>query len=608
MNFRLLTLLVVLTVLRLVYIGQNGLFPDEAYYHEWSQRLDWWYFSKGPGIALLMRASTALFGHGEFGIRFFAPVFGLGTSLLLWWLARRIYDERVAFWTVLVMNATPIFNVGSLVMTIDAPSIFFWAASLCTVWLALEKSPVFSWWWPLTGLLTGLGWLCKMTTAALFASVFLLLLLTPRYRRELARPGFWTMLLAFAPFVVPFYAWNAANGWPTTSHLAARGGLEKPWWQLDPGGLAEFIGAHFVVYSPLIFVAMLMALWDTSGSSFGRWGRAAAAGLRGVRMSLRKAWGKWALVSLTVLGLWMAGNFFERAALHSVAKWFVIVAVCGYVASHREAPNVQWKSRFLAAFALPLLLGYLWVALRHGGEPNWTAPASVSLCILTTAYGLDRVLRGIKGTRVFTAAAFAIALLLSAAVLNMDIVRAAGILLSFERDPTARMRGWREAAERVAAFRDTLEAQSGQKFFLIANSYNTASAIGYYLPERRVEAPGHPPVYVPESPVPENQYHFWGRYDEYEERRAAAINDQEDSREYGINRFAGRTAIYITDRPWETMPMPDHLTWRADKGFTLDQFERWELKTTFDFAQGGLPLRTLRIYLLYRYKPGTLLD
>ena len=90
MNIRLLAFLIVLTVLRLVYIAQVGLLPDEAYYHEWSQRLDWWYFSKGPGIALIMRAGTALFGHTEFGIRFFAPLFGLGTCLLVHWLARRI--------------------------------------------------------------------------------------------------------------------------------------------------------------------------------------------------------------------------------------------------------------------------------------------------------------------------------------------------------------------------------------------------------------------------------------------------------------------------------------------------------------------------------------
>ena len=69
------------------------------------------------------------------------------------------------FWTVVALNVTPIFNLGSLVLTIDPLSIFFWVAAFYTFWLALEQSPKFSWWWPLTGLLIGLGFLCKYTNA-----------------------------------------------------------------------------------------------------------------------------------------------------------------------------------------------------------------------------------------------------------------------------------------------------------------------------------------------------------------------------------------------------------------------------------------------------------
>ncbi len=49
---------------------------DEAYYWHWSKNLDWCYFSKGPGIALLIRATTALaetpfsvFGSARFSVR-----------------------------------------------------------------------------------------------------------------------------------------------------------------------------------------------------------------------------------------------------------------------------------------------------------------------------------------------------------------------------------------------------------------------------------------------------------------------------------------------------------------------------------------------------------
>ena len=596
MNIRLLGFLIVLTVFRLVYIAQMGLSPDEAYYHEWSQRLDWWYFSKGPGVALAMRAGTALFGHTEFGVRFFAPLLGLGTSLLIHWLAKRLYDARVAFWTVVVVNVTPIFNVGALLMTIDAPSIFFWAAALCTLWLALEKSPAFSGWWAFSGLLIGIGWLFKMTNAEMLLCLLFLLLLTPRYRRELLRPGFWSMLLVATPFALPFYFWNRANGWATTSHLVARGGLETPWWQINWGKFIEFVGLQFGVYSPLIFYAMMAALVVTVGPSFRRWASALGRGVGALPGSLRKSWLGWAFVLVAAIGLWLAGNFFEMPFLHIAAVIPVTLALIVFVAWHKDAANMRWKSRFLAAFALPLLFINIWLALHHKTEPNWTALAFVGLIVLSVAYWLEQ--RALRRVRVFSVWALAIGAVVSVVAVETDLLRAAGIPLSFDRDPSARLRGWKEAAQKVNDFRQSIENQSGQKFFLIANSYGTASVLGFYLPEKRIESPGHPAVYVPESPVAENQFHYWGRYDEYEERKSQVINDQEDSKEYGINRFAGRTALYITDRPWEIVP-PEVI---------MRTFERWELKTTFSFSEGGLPLRDVRVFVCYRYKPGVLLD
>ena len=601
MNFRLFASLIVLTVLRLVYIYSNvGLMPDEAYYHEWSQRLDWWYFSKGPGIALIIRAGTALWGHTEFGIRFFAPLFGLGTTLLVHWLAKRIYDARVAFWTVVVMCVSPIFNAGALLMTIDAPSIFFWAASLCTLWLALEKSPAFSWWWVLTGLLTGVGFLCKMTNAAIFASVALLLLMTPRYRGELIGRGFWAMLLVFIPFVVPAALWNQSHGWPTTTHLAARGGLDAAWWNFDLRAFVEFVGYQFGVHSPLIFFAMMMALVATVAPSFGRWFVALGRSLAKFPASLRSAWIGWAVLAMMLLGLWMAGNFFERRGFYLAGKILAVVVAVTFIGAHKDAANIHWKSRFLAAFALPLLLSYTWIALHHKTQPNWTAPAIVSLVILSTSYCLDRVLRDLWGARKFTVAAFALGAVISIVMANTDALRIIGIPLPYKRDPGARMQGWREVAKDVAAFRETIERESGQKVFLIANSYGTAAELCFYLPEnqKRIEAPGHPAVYVAESPVAENQFHFWGRYDEFEERKTPVVNAQADSAEYGINRFAGRTAIYVTDREIETIPLdPLHRT-----------FAKWEWKTVFNYEKFGLPLRKVNVFLLYRYQPGKLLD
>ena len=56
MNRWLLLFLVILTALRLALGARMEASPDETYYYQWSQRLDWAYYSKGPGVALAIRA------------------------------------------------------------------------------------------------------------------------------------------------------------------------------------------------------------------------------------------------------------------------------------------------------------------------------------------------------------------------------------------------------------------------------------------------------------------------------------------------------------------------------------------------------------------------
>jgi hypothetical protein len=74
------------------------------------------------------------------------------------------------------------------------------------------------------------------------------------------------------------------------------------------------------------------------------------------------------------------GQVFSGISLGSI----LLLAALVLVERRKEAANMHWKSRFLAAFSLPLFLGYLWIGLHHKTEPNWTAPAVVSLAGLQT--------------------------------------------------------------------------------------------------------------------------------------------------------------------------------------------------------------------------------
>src|SRR3954447_16590033 len=118
-------LIIAVTAIRLSMLATRDLEFDEAHYWLWSDRLAPAYFTKGPGVAFTIRAGTALFGANEFGVRFASPLLAAGTSLLLFYFGRRLYGETAAFWLMVALNVTPIFNWGAFLMTIDPLSIFF---------------------------------------------------------------------------------------------------------------------------------------------------------------------------------------------------------------------------------------------------------------------------------------------------------------------------------------------------------------------------------------------------------------------------------------------------------------------------------------------------
>src|SRR5881227_2619352 len=109
--------IVALTAIRLSMLATTDLEFDEAHYWMWSERLAPAYFSKGPGIAFAIRSSTAIFGATEFGVRFWSPILGAGTSLLVYYFTRRLFNATTGFWAVLAMNAIPLTHVGNLLMT-----------------------------------------------------------------------------------------------------------------------------------------------------------------------------------------------------------------------------------------------------------------------------------------------------------------------------------------------------------------------------------------------------------------------------------------------------------------------------------------------------------
>ena len=196
-----IVLMVAVTLYRLWFITKLELVPDEAYYWLWSKHLAASYRDKGPAVAWIIAFGTRLFGQTVFGIRFFAVILSSGTGILLFWLARRLYDERVALWSLMVACVMPIIAVGSVLMTIDTPSVLCWTAAMLIFWEALRRDKISDWFW--LGLVIGSGFLAKFTNGVQFISIGLYLLWSRDHRALLFTRKMWVMVGAFAISIVP---------------------------------------------------------------------------------------------------------------------------------------------------------------------------------------------------------------------------------------------------------------------------------------------------------------------------------------------------------------------------------------------------------------------
>src|SRR5258708_8356820 len=113
------------SVYRLLYCTHLELVGDEAYYWLWSRHLDICYLDKGPVIAWIIAAGTALFGQTVFGIRFFAVILSSATGIGIYLLARRLFSDRVALWALIMAVGGFLFFLGAILLTIFIPFVFF---------------------------------------------------------------------------------------------------------------------------------------------------------------------------------------------------------------------------------------------------------------------------------------------------------------------------------------------------------------------------------------------------------------------------------------------------------------------------------------------------
>lgn len=265
----------------LVWVCPYELAADEAQYWDWSRRLDLSYYSKGPGVAAIIAASTRLFGDAEWAVRLPAAVSAAVTMLALAALAADAAGSgacgrRAAWLAVAAFCLIPAYHLTSILMTIDAPYLACWALACLAAWRVrrTRSAPA----WAALGVALGVGFLFKYTILLLVPGLLLHAVLARPFRAERASPverasgpliSLGGPLLAcclFALVISPVVIWNHRHGWPTLAHLlghlGAPGGDVPPQpWRYSPLWTLEFLGAQAGMIGPIVAL-MFLAVRD----------------------------------------------------------------------------------------------------------------------------------------------------------------------------------------------------------------------------------------------------------------------------------------------------------------------------------------------------------
>src|SRR3954453_15823479 len=191
---RLLAALVVaLTVIRLGVAAVTPLASDETYYWVWSQALAPGYLDHPPMVALWIWAGTALAGPTALGVRLLGPLSAALASWALYDAARRLFPgSRAGIVAVLLLNATLLLGVGSVIMTPDTPLLVFWTATLWAAARLAAGGP--GRWWLVAGLFAGLALDSKYTALLLWlgggpGELLVPAVARPFGRKQIPRPG-----------------------------------------------------------------------------------------------------------------------------------------------------------------------------------------------------------------------------------------------------------------------------------------------------------------------------------------------------------------------------------------------------------------------------------
>jgi len=257
---KLISLILIATVIRCIAASAVDLGNDEVYYLSYAHHLQWNYFDHPPMVALLIRLTTFNLNFtNAFFVRLGPIVLAAINTLLIFNITRKLKNEAAGFIAALLFTASAYCSVISgLFIMPDAPQIFFWiiATGLLIDCISpnitrnrLNLNLI------LFGIVAGLCTMSKIHGIFLWFGLFLYAIIT--YRKLLLNSYFYISGLITALIVSPVLIWNIHNKFITYSFHSSRVTLNNGIHLL---GFARELLGSILYNNPINYVLIVMTL------------------------------------------------------------------------------------------------------------------------------------------------------------------------------------------------------------------------------------------------------------------------------------------------------------------------------------------------------------
>jgi 4-amino-4-deoxy-L-arabinose transferase-like glycosyltransferase len=247
----LLPIMSVALALRLVNLGDLALIGDESYYWLWSRNLDWAFYDHPAGVALLVRASTALAGSGPWGIRWLNASLGAGCVFLTFRVGQRLLSRRAGLFASAAVAVSAPYVITSRFVYTDVLLLLLMLANLLAFWRLVQESAGVG-----AALTFGVTMALLFNTkysAYLYAAALVGVVLLD-HRHQLRSRRLWIGAGIGALGLLPVLIWNSMHEWASfrwqLSHLTtAVGGATSP--------LASAHHAWVYLTPPLVLLGLM---------------------------------------------------------------------------------------------------------------------------------------------------------------------------------------------------------------------------------------------------------------------------------------------------------------------------------------------------------------